>query len=177
MPAIKIWLRVPGSIERNLRLLQMDYADDADNPSTLFAIGRTYVAMERPADALPMLQCGVAHLDAGDPLRRGLYRLIVQCHQMLGQPQAALAECGAAPRRLPARRGATCEERQLREQVGDVAGAESCYLHLLREQEPNPYGGLPAGLLDFSARHQLAALYARQGRVAQARGRRPAAKS
>ena len=57
----------------------------------------------------------------------------------------------------------------MREELGDLAGAESCYLHLLREQEPTPLdGGLPADLLDFWVRHQLAALDAEQGRTAEA---------
>jgi hypothetical protein len=65
----------------------------------------------------------------------------------------------------------------LREELGDLAGAESCYLHLLREQEPNSCDGLPAGLLDFWARHQLAALYAKQGRTAEAKVQRLAVTS
>ncbi len=102
--------------ERNLRLLQMDYAEDADNPSTLFSLGRTYLAMECPADALPLLRRGVNHLAAGDSLGRGLYRLIVQCLQTLGQPQAALAECGAARADYPLDAG-------LRSAGGPIAGA------------------------------------------------------
>jgi hypothetical protein len=68
--------------ERNLRLFQMDYVEDAGNPYTLFALGRMYHALERPADALPLLQRGLEHVNAGDPLGRGLHRLIVECHRL-----------------------------------------------------------------------------------------------
>jgi tetratricopeptide (TPR) repeat protein len=163
--------------ERNLRLLQMDYAEDADNPATLFAIGCIYVAMGRPADALPMLQRGLERRNADESLGRGLSRLIVECHRLLGQTPAALAACCAARASYPLDAGLRSQEAQLREELGDLAGAESCYLHLLREQEANSGDGLPAGVLDFWARHQLAALYAKQGRIADAKAQWPALKS
>jgi tetratricopeptide (TPR) repeat protein len=160
-----VWVQ---KCERNLRLFQMVYAEDAGNPYTLFALGRMYHALERPADALPMLQRGLEHVSAGDPLGRGLHRLIVECHRLLGQTPDALAACRAARASYPLDAGLRSQEAQLREELGDLAGAESCYLHLLREQEPNSCGGLPDGLLDFWARHQLASLYAKQGREAEA---------
>lgn len=155
--------------ERNLRLLQMDYAEDAGNPFTLFSLGRMYLVLERPTDALPLLQRGLEQLNAGDPLGCGLFRLIVECHRLLGQMPAALAACCAARASYPLDAGLCSQEAQLREGLGDLAGAESCYLRLLREQEPNPLGDLPAGLLEFWARHQLAALSAKPGRTAEAK--------
>lgn len=41
---------------RNLRLLELDLADDPDNPFTLFNLGWTYEEMKRPVEALPLLQ-------------------------------------------------------------------------------------------------------------------------
>jgi tetratricopeptide (TPR) repeat protein len=163
--------------ERNLRLLQMDYAEDADNPSTLFFIGSIYVAMGRLGDALPMLQRGLEHLDAEELLGRRLYRVIVECHRLLGQTPTALAVCCAALASYPLDAGLRSQEAQLREELGDLAGAESCYLHLLREQEPNSCDGIPTALLDFWARHQLAALYAKLGRTAEAKAQGSAVKS
>jgi tetratricopeptide (TPR) repeat protein len=159
--------------ERNLRLLQMDYADDPDNPSTLFFLGRMYLALGRPAEALPLLQRGAGRLAAGDPMGSGMYRLAVECHRCLGQTQMALDLCGAARARYPLDAGLCSQEAQLREELGDLAGAESCYLQLLREQEPNSYAGLlPPGMLAFWARNQLTALHARRGRTAEARPKR-----
>jgi tetratricopeptide (TPR) repeat protein len=163
--------------ERNLRLLQLDQADNPDDPATLFSIGRMYTAMERPADALPMLRRSLELFDWGDPLGRGLYRLIVECHRLLGDPQQALAACRAGRAHYPLDAGLRCQEGELREEAGDSAGAESCYLHLLREPETNPYGGLPAGSIEFWARHRLAALYAKQGRTVEAQAQWPAGES
>jgi tetratricopeptide (TPR) repeat protein len=163
--------------ERNLRLLQMDYAEDADNPFTLLAMGSIYVAMGRPGDALPILQRGLEHLNADEASGRRLYRLIVECHRLLGRTPAALAACCTARASYPLDAGLCSQEAQLREELGDLAGAESCYVHLLREPEPNSCDGMAAGLLDFWARHQLAALYAKQGRTAEAKAPGPAVKS
>jgi hypothetical protein len=161
--------------ERNLRLLQMDYADDPDNPSTLFFLGRMYLALGRPAEALPMLQRGTERLPAGDPMGRGMYRLAVECHRGLGQTQTALDVCGAGRASHPLDSGLCSQEAQLREELGDLAGAECCYQQLLREQEPDSYAGLlPAGMLDFWARHQLAALDAKRGGPAETKAQ-PAA--
>jgi glycosyltransferase involved in cell wall biosynthesis len=161
--------------ERNLRLLQLDHAENPDDPSTLYSLGRMYFAMERPADALAMLRRSLERFQSGDYLGRGLYRLIVECHRLLGQPREALAMCVAGRAHYPLDAGLRSQEGQLREEAGDWAGAESCYLRLLREPEPNPYGGLPAGALEFWARHQLAALYTRQGRTAEAKAQWPEA--
>jgi tetratricopeptide (TPR) repeat protein len=164
--------------ERNLRLLQMDYADNPDNPATLLFIGRTYVVLGRPAEALPILHRAAKRLAAGDPHGRALYRLVVECHRLLGQTQTALDVCIASRANYPLDAGLRAQEAQLRNELDDLAGAESCYLHLLRVQEPNSEPGvLPAGLLDFWVRHQLAALHAKQGRTAEAKARGTGVKS
>src|SRR5262249_37829436 len=168
---------VARKFERNLRLLQMDYAEDADNPATLLAIGNSYVAMGRPGDALPMLQRGLKHYNADELLGRRLHRLVVGCHRLLGQTPAALVACCAGRESFPLDAGLRSHEAQLREELGDLAGAESCYLQLLSEPEPNSCDALPAGSVDFWVRHQLSTLYGKQGRTAEAEAQWPAVKS
>jgi glycosyltransferase involved in cell wall biosynthesis len=164
-------------LKRNLRLLLMDYADDADKLSTLFHLGRTYLAMGRAADALPMLRRAVERSDPDDRTVRALYRLIVECHRLLGQAKEALAACSAARMCYPLDAGLRSQEGELREETGDAAGAESCYLQLLREPEADDVSGMPTGLLGFWARHRLAWLYAKQGRTAEAEAQWPAVDS
>jgi tetratricopeptide (TPR) repeat protein len=160
--------------ERDLRLLQMDYADDPDEPFTLFNLGRTYFARGRAADALPILRRALERSDPGDPTMRGLYRLIAECYRVLGQPQEALTACSAGRAHYPLDVGLRLQEGQLLEEAGDVAGAENCYLHLLHEREPDDFAGVPAGLLGYWTRHRLASLYTRQGRTAESEALWPA---
>jgi tetratricopeptide (TPR) repeat protein len=155
--------------ERDVRLLLMDYAEGADKPSTLLNIGKLYLAMGRPADALAMLQRGLEISNPSHRPVRGFYRLIVECYRGLGQKKEALTACAAGRAHYPLDAGLRWQEGQVREEAGDADGAESCYLQLLQDLEPDDLTDTPAGMLGFLARHRLASLYSKQGRAAKAR--------
>jgi tetratricopeptide (TPR) repeat protein len=161
--------------ERDLRLLLMDHAQNPDDPSALFYLGRMYFCMERPAEALPLLRRSLEHswAHAGSP--RHLYLLLVECHRRLGQVKEGLALCSAARARFPRDVGLRSLEGQLRDVSGDAAGAESCYLDLLRERNLDAFAGAPPGLVGFWTRQRLASLYARQGRMGDAEALWPTA--
>jgi glycosyltransferase involved in cell wall biosynthesis len=154
--------------ERDLRLLLMDYADGTAKPSTFLNIAKIYMATGRGADALPMLQGILERSNPSDRTVRGLYRLIVECHRSLGQRKEALAACVAGRALYPLDAGLRWQEGQIREEAGDAAGAESCYLQLLQDLEPDDLTDTPAEMVGFLARHRLASLYAKQGRAAEA---------
>jgi tetratricopeptide (TPR) repeat protein len=161
--------------ERDFRLLLMDHAQNPDDPSTLFHLGRMYFCMEQPAEALPMLRRSLEHswAHAGGP--RYTYILMVECHRRLGQVKEAFAVCSAARARFPRDAGLRSLEGQLRDASGDAAGAESCYRDLLCERNLDAFAGAPPGLVNFWTRHRLAFLYARQGRMADAEALWPTA--
>jgi glycosyltransferase involved in cell wall biosynthesis len=148
--------------ERDLRLLLMDYEEDPDKPS--ITLCRIYLSMGRAADALPLLQRGIQRRRLGDRLRRGFYRLTVRCHRVLGQTKEALAVCGEARACYPRDVALHVLEGELREETGDIAGAEACYLQLLRGSRPDDLSRVSAPLLGFMVRQRLTALYAKHGR-------------
>jgi glycosyltransferase involved in cell wall biosynthesis len=150
--------------ERDLRLLLMDYAEDPDKPRTVFALSRIYLAMGLADQALTVLQRGLRMPKLAPLLRRGFYRLIVQCHRLLGQTKEALAVCSVARASHPRDVALRVLEGELREDAGDTAGAEACYLQLLRNSEQDDLTGLSAPLLGFMVRQRLTALNAKQGR-------------
>src|SRR5262245_3700385 len=160
--------------ERDLRLLLMDYARGANRPYTLCHVGRIYLDMGRAADALPMLQRGLKRSDLPDQIARGFYRLLVDCHLALGKSKQALTTCGAGRAHYPLDAGLLWLEAQLREEAGDAAGAENCYLQLLQDLQPDDLTGMSAGLVGFLARHRLASVYAMEGRTAEAESLWPA---
>jgi hypothetical protein len=150
--------------ERDLRLLLLDKAEEADRPDTLLHLCRIYLAMDRAAQALPLLQSGLQRLKLGVRLRRQFYRLIVQCHRLLGQTKEARVVCDEA-RACHPRDVALCAlEAELREEAGDIAGAEACYSQLLSKAEKDDLSRVSAPLLGFLARQRLSALCAKQGR-------------
>jgi tetratricopeptide (TPR) repeat protein len=161
--------------ERDLRLLLMDYAQNPDDRSVLFYLGRTYFCMQRPAQALPMLRRSLEHSRADDGSPLDLYLLIVECHRRLGQVKEGLAVCRAARARFPRDAGLRSLEGQLREASGDAAGAESCYLDLLGERTLGAFAGAPPGLVGFWTRHRLGSLYAKAGRMVDAEALWPTA--
>jgi glycosyltransferase involved in cell wall biosynthesis len=150
--------------ERDLRLLLLDYADDPDKSITVLGLCRLYLAMGRPAQALPLLQRGLQHPKSGHRFRRGFYRLIVHCHRLLGQAKKARVVCGEARARYPRDVALRALEGELREEAGDSAGAEACYSQLLRQSEQDDLSGLSAPLLGFLLRQRLTSLSAKQGR-------------
>jgi tetratricopeptide (TPR) repeat protein len=154
--------------KRDLRLLQMDYADDPNEPLTLLKLGAAYFNLGRAAKALPMLQRSLECTPPHDPIVCKVYSMIVECYLLLGRPREALATCEAGRARYPRDAGLLSQEGLLREAAGDVARAESCYLHLLRARAPDHFSGVPAAALHYWTRYRLATLYAKQGRTAAA---------
>ncbi len=155
--------------ERDLRLLQLDYAEGIDKPFALFNMGRIYLAMGRAADALPMLRQSLECFDPGNRFARTLHRFIVECHRLLGQKEEALAACVIGRTRFPLDLGLRAQEAQLREETGDLAGAECCYRHLLRDHETDELTEMPASFLGFWAKQRLASLYTSQDRMIEAK--------
>jgi glycosyltransferase involved in cell wall biosynthesis len=154
--------------KRDLRLLQLDYADDPDDPLTLLKLGAAYFNLGRAAKALPILQRSLERTLPDDPIACKVYSAIVECYRLLSRKQEALATCTVGRARYPRDAGLLSQEGPLREAAGDVAGAESCYLQLLRDRAPDHFSAVPAAALQYWTRYRLEALYAKQGRTADA---------
>jgi glycosyltransferase involved in cell wall biosynthesis/predicted Zn-dependent protease len=153
---------------RNLRLLEMDHADDPENPFTLFNLGWTYEEMKRPLDALPLLQRSLELSSPGDSIVRKLFSLIMECHRQLGQKEDALRACIQGRQFYPEDAQLLFQEAILRREHGDLGGAESCLLHLLQSSERPHFASVVEGLRGHKARHNLAVIYLDQMRYAEA---------
>jgi tetratricopeptide (TPR) repeat protein len=120
-----------GKLERNLRLLRLDYADHPDDPNVLFHLGWTYQAMNRPADALPLLsRC----LQVSAPLQlttSTVYTVLALCHRQLGQVEQAFAVCRQGRTQFPDDPDLLSHEGALCWRFGDLQGAEQCLTRLL----------------------------------------------
>lgn len=153
---------------RNLRLLELDHADDPDSPFTLFNLGWTYEEMKRPAEALPLLRRSLELSAPSDSIVRKLYSLIMECHRQLGEPQEALAACLQGRRYYPDDAQLLFQEALLRREQGDRAGAEQCLLRLINGEEAPHFASVVEGLRGHKARHNLAVIYQEQGRFREA---------
>jgi tetratricopeptide (TPR) repeat protein len=99
---------------------------------------------------------------------RKLYTLIVQCHRQLGQLAEALAASQAGQKYYPQDIELLFNESLIRRAQGDLVGAETCLLRLLESQEDPHFASVEVGLASFIARHNLAAIYQEQRRLAEA---------
>ncbi len=155
-------------LERDLRLLQLENAERPDHPFNLFNLGSVYHELNRPADALPLLQRSLELSHPGDSIVRKLYALIVGCQRQLGRPDEALATCQAGRGCYPEDVELLFLEGVMRRERQDVEGAEACFLQLLETPPGTYFASVDAGLRGYKARHNLAAMYWQQGRYPEA---------
>lgn len=150
---------------RNLRLLQMEYAEQPDHPFTLFNLGSAYEELGHYEQALPYFWRSLELSAPTDSIVRKLYSSCVQCHRALKQWPKALEACRAGRKLYPADAELLFLEGILCEESGDVAGAERCWLDLLESREGPHFSSLDSGIRGYKTRHNLATIYLRQGRV------------
>ncbi len=155
-------------LERDVRLLRLEDHEHPDDPFTLFNLGSVYLELQRPAEALPLLQRSLDRSHPTDSIVRKLYVLIIQCQRQLGQPAAALAACQDGRAVYPDDGELLFQEGLVRRELGDGRGAEACLLRLLETRDTPHFASVDVGLHGHKARHNLAVLYREQGRVAEA---------
>jgi glycosyltransferase involved in cell wall biosynthesis/Tfp pilus assembly protein PilF len=155
-------------VERNLRLLQLELAERPNDPFILYNLGAVALTQGQTAEALRFLRSSLEHSQPGDTLVRKLYALLTRGHQQLGQQEEALTVCRGGRARYPDDAELLFWESVLLEEGGDLPGAEACLLKVLQAPAGEHLTGVDAGLQGYRARHNLAALYRRQGRLPEA---------
>src|SRR5262249_16340238 len=118
------------------------------------------------APALPVLRRGLELAHPGDFFTRKLYGQLARGHHLLGQRAEALAVCQTGQAYCPDDAELLFLESLLWRELGDDARAEACLLRLV--QPGARFVAADLGLCGYKARHNLALLCCRQGRVAEA---------
>jgi len=146
----------------------MDHAQNPDDPFILFNLGWTYSEVKKPAEALPLLRRSLELSQPGDSIVRKLFALIVQCQRQLKQPADAVKSCLAGRQYFPDDAELLFQEALARNEHGDNQGAENCLLRLIEGQDQALFASVDIGIRDYKARHNLAVIYQKQGRSAEA---------
>ena len=129
---------VRRKLERNGRLLELDYADHPDDPLILFNLGRTLLRLDRVAESVPHLAHSLRELPAGlEHILRTAYALLVEAHCRLGQFPQALGVCQEGRVRYPDDLQLLLAEGLVRRDLGDPQGAEACLTQLLQRDPGN----------------------------------------
>jgi glycosyltransferase involved in cell wall biosynthesis/tetratricopeptide (TPR) repeat protein len=154
----------PAKLQRNLRLLTLEYQEQQDHPFTLFNLGQLYLDMGRVPEALEMLRRSLADSAVTDSIVRKLYTLIARCEQRLNRPAEALVTIRAGRAHYPEDVELLFQESLLLGAVRDVPGAISCLERILDDRDSAHFASVDKGLRGYKARHNLATYYMELGR-------------
>src|SRR5205823_3216412 len=129
------------------------------------------IAVERQdwRAALAYLRGSLAGSAPEDSITRKLYALIARCHQMLGEPAAALAACGTGLAADPDDAELLFRMAVLHRQGGDAEKAEACWRQVLTLRRPERFSSVDMGIYSHLTRRNLAALAEERGDRAEAR--------
>jgi tetratricopeptide (TPR) repeat protein len=155
-------------LDRDLRLLHLEDADNPDDPFTLFNLGSVYQELGDFARAVPLLRRSLARSQPQDSIVRKLYALIVQAHRQMGQAGEAAAACAEGRVYYPDDTELLFLEALIHREQGNLAAAEAALLRLLERREEAHFASLDTGLSGYKARHNLAVIYQDKGRHAEA---------
>jgi glycosyltransferase involved in cell wall biosynthesis len=125
-------------LERSGRFLELDFAEDPHDPVIVFNLGRTYLRLDRVAEAVPLLTRSLDSLPLElEVILRTAYALLVEAYCRLGQRRDALAICRQGRTRYPDDPELLRAEALVCSGLDDVQGAESAWLELLRRDPCN----------------------------------------
>ncbi|HZW33324.1 MAG TPA: glycosyltransferase [Isosphaeraceae bacterium] len=153
---------------RDLRILHEEREDRPDDPFVLFNLGAIAIERQEWPEALGFLTRSLALSAATDSITRKLYALLARAHEMMGQPQRALAACAAGLALDPADAELLFREAVVRRRGGDSAGAEACWRRILTLTRPEQFASVDQGIYGHLTRRNLARLAAERGDPAEA---------
>lgn len=151
-------------LERDLRLLLLEQAEQPDDPFTLFNLGSIYQEQGNLVDALPLFKQSLELSCSTDSIVRKLYALIVQCHNHLHQTAEALAVCREGRTLFADDAELLFQEGITLRHLGDVSGAIAAWERLLQVPESPHFASVNTGLRGYLTRHNLAAAYLDTGK-------------
>jgi len=157
-----------NKLQRDLRLLQLELADQPDHPFTLFNLGSVHQELGRTAEALKMFQRSLDRSAPQDSIVRKLYATITQCHRALGQNAEALAACRAGLELFADDVELFFQEGVTRRESGDVDGAVNCWERCLKTPPGMHFASVNTGLRGHITRHNLAVAYNELRRLSDA---------
>jgi tetratricopeptide (TPR) repeat protein len=155
-------------LERDLRLLQLENAEQPDEPFVLFNLGSIANELGQAHEALRYFQRSLELSHPSDSIVRKLYALIAQCQRQLGHRDEALTSCLAGRHYYPDDAELLFLEALVRQEQRDLLGAVACLERLIAGQEGEHFGSVATGLRGYRARHLLALLWREMGRLADA---------
>jgi glycosyltransferase involved in cell wall biosynthesis/tetratricopeptide (TPR) repeat protein len=157
-----------AKLQRDLRLLEMEYAEQPHDPFTLFNLGQTFAELRQFERAEALVQESLQRSHPSDSIVRKLYVLLCNCRLGRGQTELALQSCLQGQNVCPNDAELLLLEGMLREQTNDLHGAKAALLRLLGTRDDANFASVAEGLRGHLGRHHLAWVCFRLGEHAEA---------
>ncbi len=154
-------------LDRDASILRQELAERPDDPFVLFNLGAIGIERQDGRQALGYLRHSLARSAPTDSITRKLYALIARAHQMLGEPQQAIAACAEGLAIDPDDAELTFREAIVRRHIGDRDGAERCWRRILTLKRPEQFASVDQGIYGHVTRRNLAALARERGDKAE----------
>lgn len=147
--------------QRDLRLLQMEYAVNPDNPTTSFYLGRAYQMMGRSVEAARLLSRALQNEPGpNESWRPKAHALLAESLRWAGRRDEAIAACEAGLARYPDDPELLYYGSLLYVDAGRIVSAINCLQRLVNAPDRHElYWGVHEDLKDEKARLALAQLY------------------
>ena len=155
-------------LERDRLILESEIEDRPGDPFILFNLGSIALEVDDPRAALGLFRRSLAGSAPTDSITRKLYALIARTHQLLGEPEAALAACGAGlaidadDAELWFRKAVVHRHR------GEADRADACWRKILTLGRPERFSSVDEGIYGQLTRRNLGALAEERGDRAEA---------
>jgi glycosyltransferase involved in cell wall biosynthesis len=155
-------------LERNLALLELDYAERPDDAFTLFNLGWTLLDLGRAEEAAKHLRHSLEKTNPTSSTLRKLYHLLALTYRQLDRRDEALATCREGLKHFPLDAEMLCEQGLMLRDQNDLRGAEKSWLDLLDARRGQYFASEEVGLRGFRTRQLVAEIYRAQDRRLEA---------
>jgi glycosyltransferase involved in cell wall biosynthesis len=150
-------------LDRDSKILREELAERPNDPFVLFNLGSIAIERRDWRQAIECLRRSLAGSAQTDSMTRKLYALIARAHQMLGEPNQAIAACSEGLAIDPNDAELTFREAVVRRHIGDRDGAERCWRRILTLKRPDQFASVDQGIYGHLTRRNLAALARERG--------------
>lgn len=155
-------------LERDLRLLELEDAENPGDPFTLFNLGSIYNELGRTEEALRFLRRSLERSDPGDSIVRKLYALIVSCHRRREEWAEANSACRTGLIVCPDDLELLFLQGAILNDLGQAAAAVPVLERLLATPPGAYFASVDPTIRGHKGRSLLATIYEKVGRPVDA---------
>ena len=155
-------------LERDRAILESELSQRPGDAFVLFNLGQVALDVGDPRSALGYLQRSLAGSAPADSITRKLHALIARAHQLLGEPDRALAACAAGLADDPDDAELLFRKGVLHRRQGEPGEAGACWRQVLTLRRPERFASVDAGIYGHVTRRNLAVLAEEQGDLPEA---------